>query len=318
MPRLSTVLKKATDLFTSKAPVLGLALWMIVWLSAAGLVPQGEEASWYQDHLGLFSSKIVLAAGLDSIGRSLLFLIPCFAALASMLACFIKGLVKKHPGPLTYGRDALHAGILTAAVAMILSANLRIESHALLPESGRLEMASGYAVIVERTTPSVTAGGGVSSWDLELGLVKPDDSLLRGTAGINRPWDTHGFRICLVNWTFESFAVLRDEKDETYMLREGEGFTVGAVSYGLRDLESALAPGKGALFDVFYGDEKTTLIVKDGERIGPFTLERAGIRPLSALVAGRDPGFPVLVAGLAAMSLGLLLIVLDRTLKWSP
>jgi hypothetical protein len=245
----------------------------------------------------------------------LLFLIPFFTALASMLACSIRSLMKKHPSPLSYGRDVLHAGVLVTAAAMILSAALRSESHALLLESGRLEIAGGYTVIVERAMPSLTAGGGVSSWDVDLKLVKPDGGILHGTAGINRPWDTQGFRICLVNWTFESFAVLRDEKDKTYMLREGEGFTVGAASYGLRGLESALTPGKRTLFEAFYGDQQTTLVVNDGERIGPFILERTGIRPISALVAGRDPGFPALITGLAVMSLGLLLIMLDRAMK---
>lgn len=145
------------------------------------------------------------------------------------------------------------------------------------------------------------------------------------TVRVNSPLRYKGSTIYQQSWSADTRARLRDAAGMGLSLARGERASIpgGFVLY-MASVEAPAAPAAAsgapaaacadhaAIFLVSEGEKQTSVKIVKGDRVGPLTFEGFEEEPLSGLKIVRDPGYPLVAAGLALVVLGVFLTYLRR------
>jgi cytochrome c biogenesis protein ResB len=97
---------------------------MITLTAIAGLIPQGNDASFYIRRFSQPVAEVLLAFGFHRFFSSPLFLVPSFLLLLNLILCSIRRFVKKkkaYSSLSAYGPDIIHLGIVICIAGCFLS-----------------------------------------------------------------------------------------------------------------------------------------------------------------------------------------------------
>lgn len=145
------------------------------------------------------------------------------------------------------------------------------------------------------------------------------------TVRVNSPLRYKGSTIYQQSWSADTRARLRDAAGMGLSLARGERASIpgGFVLY-MASVEAPAAPAAvtgapaaacashAAIFLLSEGEKQTSVKIVKGEGVGPLTFEGFEEEPLSGLKIVRDPGYPLVAAGLALVVLGVFLTYLRR------
>jgi cytochrome c biogenesis protein len=142
---------------------------------------------------------------------------------------------------------------------------------------------------------------------------------------VNSPLRYKGYTIYQQSWSADSRVKLRDPAGMALSLERGErAQTLGGFVLFMAAAEPPAAPktasdaaadacaDHAALFLVAEGGNQASIKAVKGATVGPFTFEGFEEEPLSGLKIVRDPGYPLVAAGLALVVLGVFLTYLRR------
>ena len=144
------------------------------------------------------------------------------------------------------------------------------------------------------------------------------------TVRVNSPLRYKGYTIYQQSWSADTRVRLRDPARMALGLARGE--QAQALSGFVLYMASAEAPAvtaapkaeaepcaeHAAIFLVAEGGKQVSIKASKGAQVGPFTFEGFEEEPLSGLKIVRDPGYPLVAAGLALVVLGVFLTYLRR------
>jgi hypothetical protein len=212
----------------------------------------------------------------------------------------------------------LHAGLVIAAAGCLLSAAFRKEWVSRLSDGQTMSLDAGSLLSLDATAFDLDPRGNIDAWSALVHLEISDadnpgnaagnaGGVLKGTAGINRPWDAAGLRISCAGWSLAPVAVVFDDAGGRYAVSQGEGFQAGGSFFGLTSFTGF---GDGtpdeATFDVFDKNHARVgeVSARTGDRLGPLVLSGFARRPDSLIVVSFDPWFPLIAGGLILCALG--------------
>ena len=148
------------------------------------------------------------------------------------------------------------------------------------------------------------------------------------TVRVNSPLRYKGYTIYQQSWSADTRVRLRDPAGMPVSLARGEkAQTLGGFVLYMASAETpavAAAPKAAAapeaepcaehaaIFLVAEGGTQVSIKAIKGAQVGPFTFEGFEEEPLSGLKIVRDPGYPLVAAGLALVVLGVFLTYLRR------
>jgi hypothetical protein len=160
------------------------------------------------------------------------------------------------------------------------------------------------------------------------------------TVRVNSPLRYKGYTIYQQSWSADTRVKLRDPAGMGLSLSRGEraqtlgGFVLfmAATEAPKAEATPAAAPaassppaippaapaagdacaGHAAIFLVAEGGKQVSMKAVKGDKVGPLTFEGFDEEPLSGLKIVRDPGYPLVAAGLALIVLGVFLTYLRR------
>lgn len=141
---------------------------------------------------------------------------------------------------------------------------------------------------------------------------------------VNSPLRYKGYTIYQQSWSADTRVRLRDPASMPVSLARGEkAQTLGGFVLYMASAEApavAAAPKAeaepcaehAAIFLVAEGGKQASIKASKGAQVGPFTFEGFEEEPLSGLKIVRDPGYPLVAAGLALVVLGVFITYLRR------
>jgi cytochrome c biogenesis protein len=147
------------------------------------------------------------------------------------------------------------------------------------------------------------------------------------TVRVNSPLRYKGYTIYQQSWSADTRVGLRDPAGMAVSLERGEkaptlgGFVLYMASAEAPAAAAAPEPTASeaepcaehsAIFLVDEGGKQASIKAVKGAKVGPFTFEGFEEEPLSGLKIVRDPGYPLVAAGLALVVLGVFLTYLRR------
>jgi len=312
------VVKALYRFFRSLRLAVVLSLLIAAVSILATVIPQRREAAFYAHTLSPFLAGIVLAAGLDDVFRSVVFLAPVGLFAASLAVCTADRLLSRarRRARRRHGPDLIHAGLLLLIAGAMASALARQEATGYLAPGEAAALPRGYALELLSFRDERYEDGRPRAWVSTVRLSRRGQVLVPSFAlEVNRPLRTHGLRVYQLAYAEQARAVLVDPGGVRHPISSGEGFRWEGSLLVLEALEGMEAPHtERAVFEQWEDRRRTAVLrVAPGERIGPFVVEELAAHTVSGLRAVRDPGSGPVLLALIVMSAGLGLTFVQKS-----
>ena len=308
-----------------------LALVLIGYLTAASalstLIPQHQEAAWYQQHYPTVASRLILAFGLQAFFRSALFLLPGSLFVLNLVLCTAHRLLSRHRvgAPRRYGPDLVHLGFLLLLAGGAATVFGREEQMVYLPEGHEVTLPGG-SVLKTRTLdfqeyPDGRPKDWLSTVEVTSGdSFRPQQRVF--TIEVNRPLRVGGLKVYQTDFYRLPALTVAETGGETFMLAPGHELATGSRTLRYRGWESGPpaageAAGQGtAVFewwngDVLAGEQRLGV----GESLEGYRLLSVRHFPVTGLRVVRDPGVALALPALALIALGLTLAFVQKLRK---
>jgi len=282
---------------TSSRTAVTLLLLIAAFCITATLIPPDRS----RGALGIFSSWP--------------FVLLC-AALASNLACcaarrFILRL--RHRARLRLGPDLVHLGLLVLMVAGVLTAAGRREGIAWLAEGDSVRLPDGSSLRLLAFDFESYPDGRPKEWVSTVEVSRDDRVLIPSfDIEVNRPLRAGGLRLYQSEWDAEEAAILVDATGKTITLHQGRVLSSGSETLVFNGIDAHGDGNEGRFSRATAGGEEEELSLAIGSTVAGLRLESIEERLFSGLMAVKDTGFAVAVAGALIMAAGLALWAAQR------
>jgi cytochrome c biogenesis protein ResB len=296
-----------------------LAVTLILIITAlsllATLVPQGRPDAWYQGRYAPAVYQAVRLAGFESFFRSPLFLLPVLVFTVNLAACAADRLVRRAKSGMKrrHGPDLIHVGLLVLIAAGLVTALGRQEKTWPLAVGETATITSSYSLRLLSFQFLTYPDGSPREWISTVSVTHDGkEETAPFPIQVNKPLRLKGVSVYQASWDVEGILDLQQQNGEKVTATTGQGFQEGDSFWYFSDVRAAGA-GLAAEFREFKGRTlASTLTVKPGDRIGPFTVKGVSKRDLTGLKAVRDPGVFPFLAALVIVLAGLSLTFIQK------
>jgi len=296
------------------------AIFLILFISMLSLlstlIPQGEQAVFYEERYTPFFFFLITKIGFNHFFSSLLFFVPAFLFFINLTLCTITRLTKEIRGKIKkrFGPDILHIGILLLIIGGLTSAFFRQEQFAYLTEKEQIQLLGKYFVTLTRFEDIRYPDGRPKDWISVVNVAENDKLLVTDySIEVNKPLLFKNVTIYQSSFSDEPFLKVTDAQSASYIWKAGDVLETpqGALMFQSIQQDPADANHLIAVFKAQYTDGTMEFLYKTlSNTIGDYKITELSIRNLSGLTFVVDPGtIPVIIALiLIAIGIGLTFI----------
>ncbi len=286
-----------------------LAAGLIAWLAATGilatLVPQGREAGFYLETWPGLGGRLLVGSGFSHFFTSVLFLVPAGLFFVNLAVCTVDRLLRelRRPARRRHGPDILHLGLLVLVVGAVLSFAGRQTGSVRLAKGDRVEMPGGRLLVLDDFSYTAYEDGRPRDWTSTVRVVRDGaDEVRPFPIRVNHPLRLGRMSIYQVSHSVESLLAVTDPAGREHLLAQGEEASHGGAVL----LFMAPTGEEGRAVVRIEGDGGSEVLrLAAGGTAGGFTVQGFRDVDLTGLSAVIDPGWPVVLAALALVLVGL-------------
>jgi len=300
-----------------------LAIALIAYLAVSGLlatlVPQGREDAFYFGAYPKILAEIVVQTGFSRFFSSILFMLPAFAFFANLLACTVDRFLKqlRAKGKRRHGPDMLHLGLLLLVVGSVLSFSGRQEGGVSLAVGDGVELPDGRVIKLTAFEYLKYDDGRPKDWISTVSVLNGEKAEIEGfSIRVNHPLKLGGLSIYQVSHSVERVLALRDPEGKERLVGQGEEIEAAGERLFFMAVEEA--SGKFVLRATDAAGKATVAKVLAGESAGRFSVVALRDIDLTGLEAVRDPGYPLVLAALVLVALGVCLTFIQKLGDMNP
>lgn len=251
-----------------------------------------------------------------------------------------------------HGPDLLHIGLIILAIGGTMTARSRTEVFHFLGKAEAVTLPDGMQLFVSDLNETRYKDGRPKSWESVVVIGKPAESEDFDTLGetgymtadsdfrkpasavrpegpearirVNSPLSHGPYRVFQQSWKTRSKAILEDETGTQQSLNPGERFFDGTERILFMSAAAETNPlGSDKDSPEDCDDHKALFVIgtdastgmkelSKGERIGSFTFSGFQDEALTGLKIVKDPGYPVVLAGLILSIIGVFLTYIQK------
>ncbi|MFW5795672.1 MAG: cytochrome c biogenesis protein ResB [Alkalispirochaeta sp.] len=307
------ILRLLYNVASSVRLFLGIVVVLVVLSVLATVVPQGYPPGWYADRFGYLPGTFLQLLGITDFFSSLHLLVLVGLMELNLVLCTVPRMVRRlvrRTHPLwSYGPDVIHLGLIVAVAGGLVTMIRSEEQAHLVPTGAAIALGPDTAPVRVVDSREIRDDRGtVVDWVIN--LEHQGDTI---ELAINDPVTIAGFRFHFFHWGEEPTIVLAgpDGTERPLLIGEGlqrsDGETFVFVGFDV-PAEGA-STSHPARFDRLAPDGSLlgTLLLSPGESIGGFRYVASGTEVLNGFTVRRDPGRPLVLAGLIGIVLGMAL-----------
>ena len=308
-----------------------LALVLIGYLTAVSalstLVPQHQDAAWYQQHYPTAVSRLILAFGLEAFFRSALFILPAALFVLNLALCTVHRLARRHRAgaPRRYGPDIVHLGFLLLLAGGAATVFGREEQTVYLPEGHAVTLPGGSVLTTRKLDFQEYPDGRPRDWLTTVEVASGDAFRPQPrvfTIEVNRPLRVGGLKVYQTDFYRLPALTVEETGGDTFMLTPGHELPARTRTLRYRGWESeppaaGEAAGRGvAVFEwwnegLLVGEQRLAV----GGSLEGYRLLSVRHFPVTGLRVVRDPGITLVLPALALVALGLTLAFIQKLRK---
>ena len=311
-------MEKIYRFFRSVRLAVTLILVITAFSILATLVPQGQPEAFYQENYSQLIFMLVTGLQLDRAFTSVLFLVPAFLFIVNLTVCTAHRLLTrlrtkaKH----RHGPDLIHLGLLVLLVGGIVTAAMRQEKLFFMSEGEQVELPGEIRITLLSFETLVYEDGRPRDWVSTIAISDPKSpGTEQRTASIevNKPHSLGSIKLYQTSFDKNIIAHLADAEGALQAISGGQGFDQGDELWVFADVRTAPDGTLTAVFDRYR--ERThvgSLLVGEGQTIGPYSVRSMAVSNMTGLTAVRDPGYLPVLIGLIVSVLGLSLTFVQK------
>lgn len=313
---MNRIWRAVTSLWLAVALLAVLALGCVF----ATIVPQGLAAEEYVGRYPRLLALLVTGTGLSHYFTSWLFLVPGVGFFLNLLACTARRLsreARKRAGR-RHGPDLLHLGLLVLVVGSLVSFSRRQEGSVMLRVGDTVALPGSEVLTLRDFTDERYEDGRPKEWTSVVDVTRGGEPVAVARAiRVNSPLRVGSLTIYQASYGSVPEVELRGDDGAIAVLAEGDTHRVGDLDVAFMAVESGGGAGSSrALLRVTDAGTGagpgagTSSAVGALVRVGPEGADVQGLRavlrlaPAAGLEAVADPGFPLVLVGLALVAAG--------------
>lgn len=292
-----------------------LILVIITLSLLSTLVPQGREHTFYQGTYPPALYALITTLGFSNYFSSLLFVIPAALFALNLGACTVDRMIRqaRTRAEKRWGPDIVHVALLVLVAGGLVTALARRESDFALTAGDQAAVTPRCSIRLLSFEYLTYSNGMPRAWISTVDVVR--DGALETSAfaiRVNHPLRVDGVSVYQASWENRSTFRFRDEAGaETTVPVGGILEDRGSLWY----LADAMRDGGvwKALVQEYRGRKLVsarTLAVT--ESLGSYTLVGVTENLVTGLRVVRDPGFPLVIMGVALLAAGLALTFIQN------
>jgi cytochrome c biogenesis protein ResB len=294
-----------------------LAVVLIAWLAATGilstLVPQGREPGFYLEVYHGLAGRLILASGFSRFFTSVLFLVPAGLFFVNLGVCTVDRFLRevRRPSRRRHGPDILHVGLLVLVVGAVLSFAGRQTGFVRLAKGDGVEMPGGRLLVLDDFSYTTYDDGRPRDWTSTVRVAREGrDEVPPFPIRVNHPLRLGRMSIYQVSHSVETLLAVTDPAGRDHLLAEGEEATHGGAT-----LFFMARPQEGGqvVVRVQSAGDAEVLRLSAGDSAGGFSVQGLRDVDITGLEAVIDPGYPVVLAGLGLILVGLAVTFIGKT-----
>lgn len=299
-----------------------LAVFLIGYLAVTGilatLVPQGQEASAYATQYGRLLGELIIQTGFSRFFTSILFLIPAFVFFANLSACtihrFFREIRKKSRR--RHGPDILHIGLMLLVIGAVVSFSAKQEGSVKLSIGDKVQLPGERTLELIDFAYETYTDGRPKEWTSIVKLMKGETvEQVAFPIRVNHPLRIGRLVLYQFTHAVETSLSVTGPSGKIFAMTQGGTATEGAESLFFM----AADDGQGKyVVRLTTGTKNEVLRVAPGEKAGGFTVTGMKTRDITGLHAVLDPGYPVILASLFAILVGLSLTFIQKLGDMKP
>ena len=276
-------MKKIFEALKSVRLAVGLIAYLALTGMLATLLPQGRGSRFF---------------------TSILFLLPAGLFFVNLAACSIDRFVRelRRPTRRRHGPDILHLGLLLLVVGAVLSFSGRQTGSVNLAKGDQVEMPGGRLLVLEDFARTTYPDGRPRDWVSTVRVERGGREEVRSfPLRVNHPLRLGRISIYQSSYAVETFLAVTDPTGAGHLLGQG-----GEVEHGgttLFYMARAEDPGQ-AVVRIEGSAGAEVLRLPAGGRAGSFVVDGFRDVDVTGLQAVIDPGYPLVLAALALITIG--------------
>lgn len=299
-----------------------LAVFLIAWLALTGilatLIPQGQDAGAYTAKYGRLLGELIVQTGFSRFFTSILFLIPALAFFVNLSVCTIDRLLRelRKKGRRRHGPDILHLGLMILVIGSVVSFSGKQEGSVSLSVGDKVEMPESRVLELTDFSYETYDDGRPKDWTSTVSVMKDGKIEKEGYAiRVNHPLKLGTMSLYQFSHSAKRALSVADSAGKEHLLDQGGEFSDGGSSLYFM----AADDGKGkAVVRLKSGEKTDVLRVAAGDRAGPFLISGMKDSDITGLHAVVDPGYPVILAALIFVVVGLFLTFIQKLGDMKP
>ncbi|HUI70303.1 MAG TPA: cytochrome c biogenesis protein ResB [Spirochaetia bacterium] len=302
------------NFFRSVRVAVGAILLLTALSLLSTLIPQGREAPWYQEHYGPLLGPVITALDFDHYFSSVLFVAPAAVLAVSLCVCTVDRTARRFrtKAQKRFGPDIVHVALLVLIAGAIATGLGRHERIFFLSQGEQLEVTSHYSIKLLSFEYLRYENGMPKAWISTVDVLRDGvPEIAAFPIRVNHPLRLGGVSIYQASWDNQSTFLFRDASGGQTSARIGDAFRDGDTLWYLVDVV-----GEGTTTAALLQQYRGTAMVSERklavmESLGHYTLVDITPRMATGLQAVNDPGFPVVIIGVALLAVGLALTLVQ-------
>jgi hypothetical protein len=298
---------------------VGLLAYLALASLLATLVPQGQEAAFYQGAYPRLLALLLVQSGFTRFFTSLPFLLPVFLFFSNLSICavdrFIRELKKK--GKRRHGPDLLHLGLMLLVIGSVLSFSGRQEGSMTLAVGQGVQLPDGRVMRLTDFQFLQYADGRPKDWISTVDVTRGERvEVAAYPIRVNHPLKLGGLSIYQVSHSARSVLSLVDASGKGLDLGQGEErtFAGGSLFY----MATEAGGGKAVIRLADLAGSAKVFRAAVGEAVGPYKVAALRDLDLTGLEAVKDPGYALVLAALVLTALGIFLTFIQKLGDMNP
>ncbi len=311
-------MNKIYRFFRSVRLAVTLILIITAFSIVATLIPQGQPEEYYTGRYSQLVSGLIMGLQLDRAFFSVLFLTPAFLFIINLTVCTTHRIITRFrtTAKHRHGPDLIHIGLLVLFVGGIVTAAMRQDKLFFMAEGDQIELPGEMRVTLMEFQTLTYEDGRARDWISTVAITGPGDSVGKpriASIEVNKPLSLGSVKLYQTSYDKDIIAHLSDGSGAVWAISGDQGFEQGEELWVFTDIRPAASGAPAAVFDRYRDQVRVgSVIVAEGQTIGPYTVRSLATRNMTGLTAVRDPGYIPVLVGLIMSVLGLALTFIQK------